>query len=155
MDADGIAEFVATARAEYEAQLTEFGGYARAEAARKAEADHARLFPGGCSVPGLHLFVAEESGVPIGRVVLAEQAVGGAESTAYVYDIEVREDSRGHGYGRAIMEAAERWASEHGASYLALNVFGGNRAARGLYESLGYAVISVEMRKALHKAAWP
>ena len=47
------------------------------------------------------------------------------------------------------MLAAERWATEHGGSRIALNVFGPNTIARNLYESSGYEVASLQMRKEL------
>ena len=149
MTDDEVAGFVTRAQDSYEAQLIAFGGHDAAAARRKADDDQARLFPDRHPSAGLHLFVAEDRGVPVGHVWLAEQAMGGPAGTAYVYDIEVYEDQRDHGYGRAIMQAAEQWASSIGASCLALNVFGGNRAARGLYESLGYEVTSVQMRKVI------
>jgi GNAT superfamily N-acetyltransferase len=152
MTNDEADRFLATAQAGYEAQLTEFGGLGPDEARRKAATDHARLVPDGRLAPGLHLFVAEASGVAVGHLWLAEPAVGGPPDTAYVYDVEVREEQRGRGYGGVLMEAAEQWATSLGASYLALNVFGGNRVARRLYESLGYETTSVDMRKSLARS---
>lgn len=55
----------------------------------------------------------------------------------------------GQGFGRRGMQLAEDYARSHGATTLGLSVFGFNHAARGLYESLGYEVTSVKMRKAL------
>jgi ribosomal protein S18 acetylase RimI-like enzyme len=45
------------------------------------------------------------------------------------------------------LQAAEREAQRHGADAIGLNVFGGNDAARRLYESSGYQVTSIQMRK--------
>jgi ribosomal protein S18 acetylase RimI-like enzyme len=67
----------------------------------------------------------------------------------FVYDIEVREDQRGHGYGRAIMLAGEEECRSRGFDRLDLNVFGDNTTAIALYDSLGYVVISQQMRKQL------
>jgi len=72
-----------------------------------------------------------------------------AGTSAFIYDIEVREDLRGRGWGRELMTYAERWAVERGSREIALNVFGGNALARGLYASLGYSERSVSMAKAL------
>jgi GNAT superfamily N-acetyltransferase len=151
MTEDEVADFVTRAREGYESQLAQFGGQDALQARRKAEADHAQLFPDGRLSPGLHLFVAEDSGDPVGHLWLAEQARGAAPGTAYVYDVEVDQTQRGHGYGRAIMHAAEHWASTIGASHLALNVFGGNAVARSLYESLGYEVTAMQMRKPISR----
>lgn len=68
---------------------------------------------------------------------------------AYVYDVAVRPELRGRGYGRAIMRAGQERAAELGASAIRLNVFGHNAAARGLYESLGYDTVATLMHKDL------
>jgi ribosomal protein S18 acetylase RimI-like enzyme len=65
----------------------------------------------------------------------------------WIYDIEVVPDQRGHGYGRALLGAAEGEAQRHGGDSIGLNVFGGNNVARGLYESSGYQVSAIQMRK--------
>jgi hypothetical protein len=45
------------------------------------------------------------------------------------------------------LEAAEREAQRRGAESIGLNMFGGNDAARGLYQSSGYEVAATLMRK--------
>jgi ribosomal protein S18 acetylase RimI-like enzyme len=47
------------------------------------------------------------------------------------------------------MEWAEHEARRRGLTHVALNVFGGNEPARGLYRSLGYAEDAVSMSKAV------
>ncbi|MDN3905792.1 GNAT family N-acetyltransferase [Arthrobacter sp. YD2] len=69
----------------------------------------------------------------------------------WVSDIEIHEDHRGKGYGRAAMQLAEVAAAEQGAATLGLNVFGYNTVARDLYESLGYETVSMQMRKPVGK----
>ena len=92
------------------------------------------------------------------NVVADKEAVGtlwmgrpfsGDSNTWFVFDIEIAEDSRGRGFGRAAMEAAEEWTREHGGTRVALNVFGPNVIARSLYESLGYEVQAISMFKEL------
>ena len=56
---------------------------------------------------------------------------------------------RGNGYGRAIMLAGENECRRRGYARLDLNVFGTNRTAISLYESLGYTVSSQQMSKRL------
>ena len=53
-------------------------------------------------------------------------------------DLYVTADARGHGVGRALMEAARRHATETGARRLTLETMSENRPAWSLYESLGY-----------------
>ena len=45
------------------------------------------------------------------------------------------------------MQFAEQEAKRRGLSRIALNVFGKNKAARNLYESLGYEESAVRMYK--------
>lgn len=73
----------------------------------------------------------------------------GDPTSWWVWDIVIEAGHRGHGLGRQAMVLAEKYARSHGAQTLGLNVFGFNRAARGLYESLGYETTSVKMRKTL------
>jgi ribosomal protein S18 acetylase RimI-like enzyme len=68
---------------------------------------------------------------------------------AWIYDIEIVRERRGEGYGRRLLRAVEQLAAERGATTIGLNVFGGNAVARGLYESCGFEVSSLQMRKAL------
>jgi ribosomal protein S18 acetylase RimI-like enzyme len=73
----------------------------------------------------------------------------GRPNSAWVFDIEIDEAYRGKGYGRGLMEAAERELIGRGVTRLALNVFGYNTPAVKLYESLGFTVMSQQMAKPL------
>lgn len=53
------------------------------------------------------------------------------------------------------MELAENYAVSQGAKTLGLSVFGFNRAAQGLYESLGYETTSIKMKKRLQEGPQP
>ena len=66
----------------------------------------------------------------------------------WIYDIEVVDDQRGRGYGRALLGAAEREVLVRDGDSIRLNVFGANAAA-GLIESTGYEVAALLMRKRL------
>ena len=68
---------------------------------------------------------------------------------AWIYDIEVNAEQRGKGYGRALLQAAEEEAARHGSKAIGLNVFGTNTVARQLYESSGYQITALNMRKEL------
>lgn len=70
-------------------------------------------------------------------------------SAPYIYGIEVDGQHRGRGFGRSIMLAAEEECRRRGFTRLELNVFGDNKVAIALYDSLGYHVISQQMRKEL------
>ena len=47
------------------------------------------------------------------------------------------------------MRAAEHYVLAHGGTSIALNVFGPNTIARALYESMGYEIQNIGMKKTL------
>jgi ribosomal protein S18 acetylase RimI-like enzyme len=57
---------------------------------------------------------------------------------SYLAELYVVPDRRGRGLGRALMEAAIELARAEGADYMDLNTSEDDRAARALYESLGF-----------------
>jgi GNAT superfamily N-acetyltransferase len=64
---------------------------------------------------------------------------------AWVEEIMVREDLRGRGVGRLLMDAFEEWASTRGDRLIAL----ATRRAAPFYEALGYEDSATYFRKAL------
>ena len=75
--------------------------------------------------------------------------VDDAKKEAFIYDIEIKEAFRGKGLGRAALLAIEDPLRVRGIEKLGLHVFGDNPIAIHLYESLGYKVFSMNMRKRL------
>ena len=57
---------------------------------------------------------------------------------AYLAELYVIPERRGHGLGRALMEAAIELARAEGADYMELGTGEDDSAARALYESLGF-----------------
>ena len=57
----------------------------------------------------------------------------------YLAELYVAPAHRGHGLGRALMNAAIELARAHGADYMDLNTAESDVAARSLYESLGFS----------------
>ena len=107
-----------------------------------------RPLPGGCPLPDHFVFVVEEvSGRAVGHVFYAVRPPGSRK--AWLYDIEIAEESRGRGYGREAMRLFEEEAADRGITTVGLHVFGGNEPARSLYRSLGYRELGVEMTKPL------
>lgn len=117
---------------------------------QRALEENARALPHGAETE--RMIVRQgvlEDGTSIGRVWACLDHPRGAKDTAYLYDIEVDSAHRGHGYGRGLLTAIEDAVREAGATRLELNVFGGNAAAIGLYESNGYTVNTQQMIKEL------
>ncbi|MDG4831481.1 GNAT family N-acetyltransferase [Solwaraspora sp. WMMD1047] len=108
------------------------------------------LLPEGLATDGSLLLIAERpDGTPVGRLWIGLTHPRGTVDCAFLYDIEVRAEHRGRGYGRALLAAAEAAVRERGISALELNVFGDNQTAIALYAGSGYAVVTQQMRKDL------
>lgn len=131
-------------RAEYERGLVEFAGLTAEAARAKVEHDVPAVLPDGLATADTWLWAVEDDGRKVGTVFLG---LRGGE--AWLYDITIEAGERGRGYGRAAMLALEDELRALGHESVALNVWGGNEVARGLYRSLGYAEQSVHMRKRL------
>jgi len=130
------------------------------------EALHARLQPRFFRVlVGPRAHEADESPVEALLVVEDEQAICGVcrvvvydtpraplmvpARRAHVEELYVHQAHRRSGCGRALMEAAGRWARERGAIELVLTVWDGNADAERFYERLGYRRVSQALAKEL------
>jgi len=100
---------------------------------------------------GAALLIAEsEAGDRLGFAYLERlQDYFTLEPHAHVGILVVTEQAQGKGVGSALMRAAENWARELGHRRLTLTVFETNRAARAVYEHLGFAPETVRYVKML------
>jgi ribosomal protein S18 acetylase RimI-like enzyme len=152
MTADEYREFRAALVVSYAASHVEAGDWSPAEAEGRAADDIDALLPGGPATPGhLVLTALAPDGQVAGHLWIKLDQTPHNRG-AWLYDIVVRAQVRGQGYGRALLAAAERETARHGGTSLGLNVFGGNAVARHLYESAGYQTTSLQMRKILGEA---
>lgn len=128
----------------------EKSGLSPDDAQAVAERSFNGLLPNDELSPNQFIFSVIEKATEkvIGTLWWGLQGEGNAKSP-WIYDIELHESSRGKGYGRATMLAAELIVKEKGFSKLGLHVFGHNKVARGLYESLGFQTTNVVMSKDL------
>lgn len=102
-------------------------------ARRTAEEQTVQLLPDGVDTDGHWFWFGEAEGRRVGTLWLDVR-----HDYAFVYGVTVEEGERGRGYGRALMQAGAHAAHRAGCTGIALNVFGDNLTARGLYDSLGY-----------------
>ena len=80
--------------------------------------------------------------VLVGRddgAIAATVLVGHDGHRGWVYYLAVDPDHRHKGYGRVMMDAAERWLRERGIEKLQLMVRPDNKGVKKFYQSLGYA----------------
>ncbi len=100
------------------------------------------------------LFVAECDGQIVGTIratlrVTPESAFMCAERVACVSNLAVLARHAGAGIGRALIEAATRWARDHDSGAVELDVFEFNRGAIAMYEHLGFTTLRRTMRRPL------
>lgn len=72
-----------------------------------------------------------------------------AETTIYIHQIGVREDSRSLGIGTALLGFIDERATAIGASAIGLDHWIFNTSAREFFEKRGFVPSQVKMRKAL------
>jgi GNAT superfamily N-acetyltransferase len=142
-----LSEFIEASRADYVEDLVAHARMPEDFAHDKAEHDLA-AYVGATSVPEGHsLYWIERESGPVGRLWFAERASPRIGRLVWLFELEIYEPFRGCGYGRRAMQLLEDEVRQLGIAEIALNVWGGNEPARGLYRSQGYFERSVEMAK--------
>ncbi|TDW17914.1 acetyltransferase (GNAT) family protein [Kribbella kalugense] len=111
------------------------------EAVKFAYEETERLLPDGPATEHHLIWIAEAGDEPVGSLWISLRS-----KIPFIFGIEVDSTQRGKGYGRAIMLAGQDECRRLGHTQIDLNVFADNTTAVGLYDSLGYAVISQQMR---------
>jgi ribosomal protein S18 acetylase RimI-like enzyme len=101
-----------------------------------------------------HLFVAEVEGQMAGFVHVTVWdtppiPILVPRRLVFVDNLAVSRDLRRLGIGRALMQKAEWWALEQGATEIELNVFEFNEPAIAFYTSLGYKTLRRRMGRRL------
>jgi ribosomal protein S18 acetylase RimI-like enzyme len=126
------------------------GNWASAEAVELAVKANDALLPDGFATAGMVFLRATLlDGRPVGALWLGLTHPRSTPDCAFIYDVEIDQEHRGVGYGRALLAAAEDVVRCRGVGALELNVFGDNIRAIRLYESSGYRVVTQQMRKVL------
>jgi ribosomal protein S18 acetylase RimI-like enzyme len=147
MTDDEFAEWLPRLTDRYAGDMVEHAGASAERARAKAVAEIGQLFPGGKPADGQVVFALETDAGRVGELWFAERDNELTGRALWIYDIHVDEAFRRQGLGRAAMQFVEDEARRRGVSGIALNVFGGNEAARSLYRSLGYKEFAAAMRK--------
>lgn len=151
MESAEFGEWLASRVARYAYERAQADGLDEHTSLERAERRFAELLPQGPQTPDQLLCVAlDDRGDRVAVVWVGPHPA--VPDAAWVWDVEVDQDCRGRGYGRAVMLAAEDLARQLGRKHLGLHVFGANSVARHLYRSLGYDEVHVEMSKPLGPA---
>jgi len=136
--------FFEAAVAAYAEDNVRSGRWPAQDAAGLARAETGRLLADGVATPEQQLFEIEDDTGGVGYLWLATLSRGSSRS-AYVYQIIVRPEHRRRGHARAALQQAAALAAAQGHSALALHVFAHNEAARALYASLGFHLVSLNL----------
>ena len=140
-----IDEWLPRQVAGYAALIAASGALPGPGAREKAERDTAAYF--GTGAAGQLAFRIMAGKVGVGWLWLSVPGPGPDPLMAWIFEVEIEAPFRGCGYGRAAMRLAEDEARVRGMTSLGLNVHGQNVVARSLYESLGYEVTALQMKK--------
>ena len=119
----------------YAADITASGALSAEQAAAMAADQFAQLLPDGLRTVDQSFLCLCAGGEVVATNWIQHHRSPGV---SWVYGVETYEQHRGKGYGRAAMVIGERATLAAGDTHLALNVFGHNSVAIGLYTSMGY-----------------
>ncbi|MFZ3500214.1 GNAT family N-acetyltransferase [Streptomyces sp. 5.8] len=128
----------AAEEAAYIADIVRAGALTAEQARAKSDEDFARYLPQGYRTPGHAFYALEADGRVVGTGHLNHGFLPGV---TFGFALDVYEEHRGKGYGRAAMAVGEWATRQAGDEALMFNVFGGNEVAMGLYDSTGFGVL--------------
>jgi GNAT superfamily N-acetyltransferase len=123
-------------------------GLTEEDARAEAHASFEKHLSQGPSSPGHHIYSVVLDGTVIGTLWWGLSKQGKTE-VPWIYDIMLEPSFRGKGLGRRVMEWAAADVRSKGFAKLGLHVFGHNKVARELYESLGFETTNIVMYKKL------
>jgi ribosomal protein S18 acetylase RimI-like enzyme len=148
MTQEAYPAFFEHAATGYAAQNVAGGRWRSEDAADLARAETTRLLPQGLETPDNYVFdvVDDLDDRAVGYLWFAA-APRGSIKIAFVCQVTIYPEFQGQGHAKAALALVEQRAKELGLAGMALHVFAYNKAARGLYESAGYEVSSLNMIK--------
>jgi RimJ/RimL family protein N-acetyltransferase len=147
MDADMYEAWRAASQRSYAEEKVKAGNWKAEDAERLSQEAFDQLLPGGRETAGHELrAMRNDAGEHVGHAwfTIEDREPG---RVVFIYDIEVYESFRRHGYARAALAEIDDYAREHDCIGVMLHVFGYNEAARNLYRSAGYVETNVIMLK--------
>ncbi|MGH2368105.1 MAG: GNAT family N-acetyltransferase [Chloroflexota bacterium] len=126
---------------------------------REAVVAHLKAALGGEDDTGAVRRVAEVDGIVVGSAMVELRSASSASmlrpALAASVGVAVLGDRRGARIGSRLMEAAENWAREHGATLMTLDALAANVDALRFYERHGYQRRGVLLAKPIDPAPRP
>jgi len=125
-------------------------GLSAEDARNESEKSFARYLPNGKNTPDHYIYAVylDDQEKVVGHLWWGMQNHG-SKKIPWIFDIELNPIYRGKGFGRATMELAQGDVRAKGFDQLGLHVFGHNKVARSLYESMGFEAKNIVMNKKL------
>ena len=150
MNEDDLAAYLERSIAEYAREKVQAGNWPSEVALERAEQEVRSLLPEGLETPGQHFItlVDDQLDTHVGVLWFGVRD-DGAGPYAWVWDIRIDEDFRRRGYAMAAFRALEDRVRAMGLSAISLHVFGHNKAARALYDKLGFEVTNLNLSRHL------
>lgn len=95
-----------------------------------------------------HCAIAYIEETPVGYIAIAQKRFGHRKGNHYeIENMGVDEPYRSRGIGKSLMQYAENWAREQGASKLYVVAYWGNKQAINFYKKTGFSEIALELEK--------
>ncbi|UOQ49841.1 GNAT family N-acetyltransferase [Gracilibacillus caseinilyticus] len=146
MTAADFQRFLQTAITNYAAEKVRAGNWTEEDSLQHAAEDFDNLLPDREQTKDHYLYtIVNEPGDQVGIIWLARQTA----DKGFIYDILIEDAYRGKGYGKAAMQQIEKEAKQLGMQKIGLHVFGHNKVAVHLYDSLHYQATNIVMEKEL------
>jgi RimJ/RimL family protein N-acetyltransferase len=117
------------------------------DAIAKSWTETTRMLPAGFFTPDNYFFGIHPAGGSerVGVLWVAIGFLGAPKTNAWLCDIEIWEPFRRQGHARQAIVALKSFLGNRGVERLGLNVFGFNKEALHLYESLGFEATAIQM----------
>jgi ribosomal protein S18 acetylase RimI-like enzyme len=150
MPAEHFGEFAKAAIDSYAADNVASGRWRQDESEQLAQLELSRLLPQAAKTSDHYIYeIKLDAGGPVLGFVWFGTMPRGTAKVAFVFQLFIQPEYRRQGHGRAALTREEQLAADLGLPGIALNVFGSNLGAQALYQSLGYAITSLSMHKAI------
>ena len=133
---------------EYAEDKVRSGDWAESEALERSRREFLADLPQGIQSKNQYLYTLYDDDQAVGLIWLRAN-VDRPTRDGFILELYVDEEQRGKGYGKQAMLLIEEKARELGLKSIGLHVFGSNKAARNLYEAVGYEITSLNMSKRL------
>lgn len=133
---------------DYAAVNVRAGYWNEDEALEKSRKQTESLLPDGLHTKNHFLYTIYDDNRAVGMIWMRAE-LDRAVKSGFIFDVEIKEEFRGKGYGKQAMLLIEEKARELGIKRMGLHVFAYNDVAKNLYERIGYKISSMNMLKDL------